>query len=114
MQELSFSEAIFSPPRGGRYDCICSIQVCRMKKTVVLLNVLVVFLSLGHAQTSAARKSTQQEPASTPIMRVDEVRPGMKGVGYTVFQGTQPESMGVVVLGVLRNLNGPKSDVVLV
>ena len=42
------------------------------------------------------------------------MRPGMKGVGYTVFQGTKPEPMGVEVLGVLRNLNGPKSDVVLV
>ena len=47
-------------------------------------------------------------------MKVEDVRPGMKGVGYTVFQGTKPETMGVEVLGVLRNLNGPKSDVVLV
>ena len=87
-----------------------------MKKTVGLLNVLFVFifLSLGHAQTRAASQTSQQEPASTPIMKVDDVRPGMKGVGYTVFQGTKPETMGVEVLGVLRNLNGPKSDVVLV
>jgi hypothetical protein len=38
----------------------------------------------------------------------------MKGVAYTVFQGTKPESMGVEVLGVLRNANGPKGDVILV
>ncbi|HEY5029584.1 MAG TPA: SpoIVB peptidase S55 domain-containing protein [Candidatus Angelobacter sp.] len=85
-----------------------------MKKTVALLNVLFVFLSLGHAQTRAASLPKQQDPAPTQIMKVDDVRPGMKGVGYTVFQGTKPESMGVEVLGVLRNLNGPKSDVVLV
>jgi hypothetical protein len=47
-------------------------------------------------------------------MKVDDVRPGMKGIGYTVFQGTKPETMGVEVLGVLHNMNGPKSDVVLV
>jgi hypothetical protein len=47
-------------------------------------------------------------------MSVDDVQVGMKGVAYTVFQGTQPESMGVEVLGVLKNFNGPKSDVVLV
>jgi hypothetical protein len=46
-------------------------------------------------------------------MKVDDVRPGMKGVAYTVFQGTQPEPMGLEVLGVLRNF-GPKSDLVLV
>jgi hypothetical protein len=85
-----------------------------MKKAVVLLNVLFVFLSLGHAQTPAATLPSPQDPAPTKIMKVDDVRPGMKGVGYTVFQGTKPEPMGVEVLGVLRNLNGPKSDVVLV
>ncbi|MFL6313640.1 MAG: SpoIVB peptidase S55 domain-containing protein [Terriglobales bacterium] len=85
-----------------------------MKKAAVLLNVLFVFLSLGHAQTLAASLPAQPDTAQTKIMKVDEVRPGMKGVGYTVFQGTKPEAMGVEVLGVLRNLNGPKSDVVLV
>lgn len=90
-----------------------------MKKTAALLNVLFVFvvLGLGHAQTLAASQANQpskQDPAPTQIMKVDDVRPGMKGVGYTVFQGTKPEPMGVEVLGVLRNLNGPKSDVVLV
>lgn len=47
-------------------------------------------------------------------MTVAEVRPGMKGVAYTVFQGTQPETMGVEVLGVLKNMLGPKSDLILV
>src|ERR1041385_1508073 len=82
-----------------------------MKKAAVLLNVLFVVLSLAQAQTPAL---PSQAPATAKIMKVDDVRPGMKGVGYTVFQGTQPEPMGVEVLGVLRNMNGPKSDVVLV
>ncbi len=47
-------------------------------------------------------------------MPLDDVRPGMKGVAYTVFQGTKPEPMGVEVLGVLRNLNGPRSNMILV
>jgi len=38
----------------------------------------------------------------------------MRGVAYTVFQGTKPEAMDVEVLGVLRNVNGPKGDVILV
>ena len=38
----------------------------------------------------------------------------MKGVAYTVFQGTKPESMGVEVLGILKNANGPKGDIILV
>ena len=84
-----------------------------MKKAVVLLNALFVVLSLAQAQTPAPALPSQA-PATAKIMKVDDVRVGMKGVGYTVFQGTQPEPMGVEVLGVLRNMNGPKSDVVLV
>ncbi len=114
MHELSFLEAIF--PRAARpvRNIVFAALVCSMKKAAVLLNALLVFLSLGHAQTPAATLPSQQDPAPTKIMKVDDVRPGMKGVGYTVFQGTKPEPMGVEVLGVLRNLNGPKSDVVLV
>ena len=38
----------------------------------------------------------------------------MKGLAYTVFEGTKPETMGVEILGVLRNMNGPKSDMILI
>lgn len=38
----------------------------------------------------------------------------MRGVAYTVFQGIKPEPMDVEVLGVMRNVNGPKGDVILV
>ena len=92
---------------------VFAAQVCSMKKAAVLLNVLFVVLSLAQAQTPAPALPSQA-PATAKIMKVDDVCPGMKGVGYTVFQGTQPEPMGVEVLGVLRNMNGPKSDVVLV
>jgi len=85
-----------------------------MKKAVILLNVLFALVGVGLAQNRAASQTTQPPPATTQIMRVDDVHPGMKGVGYTVFEGTKPETMGVEVLGVLHNMNGPKSDVVLV
>jgi hypothetical protein len=38
----------------------------------------------------------------------------MRGVAYTVFEGTKPEPMDVEVLGVLKNANGPKGDIILV
>ena len=46
-------------------------------------------------------------------MPVSQVKAGMHGVAYTVFEGTQPEPMEVEILGVLRNMAGPKSDVIL-
>src|SRR5512145_1418895 len=52
-------------------------------------------------------------PASTPLMPVDEIRPGMVGVGRTVFEGTKLEDFKVQILGVLRNVQGPKRDLIL-
>jgi len=52
-------------------------------------------------------------PASTPLMPIDEIRPGMVGVGRTVFQGSDLEDFKVHILGVLRNVQGPKRDLIL-
>ena len=38
----------------------------------------------------------------------------MRGVAYTVFQGVKPEPMDVEVLGVMKNVNGPKGDIILI
>jgi hypothetical protein len=45
---------------------------------------------------------------------VDQIHAGQKGVAYTVFEGAKPEPMNLVVLGVLKNANGPKSDIILI
>jgi hypothetical protein len=52
-------------------------------------------------------------PASTPLMSVDDIRPGMVGVGRTVFEGTQLSDFKVHILGVLRNVQGPKRNLIL-
>lgn len=51
---------------------------------------------------------------SQPTIPVSQIHAGMRGVAYTVFQGVKPEPMDVEVLGVLRNVNGPKGDIILV
>jgi hypothetical protein len=55
-----------------------------------------------------------QTSKAVETIPVSEIHAGMHGVAYTVFQGTKPESMGVEVLGILRNANGPKGDIILV
>ena len=55
-----------------------------------------------------------QDPKPNETLPVEQIHAGMKGVAYTVFQGTKPEPMDVEVLGVLKNANGPKGDVILV
>jgi len=55
-----------------------------------------------------------QPSQAVETIPVNQIHAGMRGVAYTVFQGTKPESMDVEVLGVLKNANGPKGDVILV
>ncbi len=53
-------------------------------------------------------------PAAAPhYMTVDEVRPGMTGVGRTVFEGDRLEEFKVHILGVLRNVVGPRRNLIL-
>lgn len=92
-----------------------SAKVFVLMRITAVAAALVILSGVCFAQAPAQNNSAPAKPVSqTQIMTVDEVRPGMKGVAYTVFQGTQPETMGVEVLGVLKNMNGPKSDVILV
>jgi len=57
---------------------------------------------------------TSQNSKPVETISVSQIHAGMRGVAYTVFQGTQPEAMEVEVLGVLKNANGPKGDVILI
>jgi SpoIVB peptidase S55 len=47
------------------------------------------------------------------IFPLDQVRPGMTGVGRTVFEGSKVEEFAVHILGVLENAIGPKQSVVI-
>ena len=72
------------------------------------LGVVVVYGLLLSSLTFAQ----DSKPVNT--FPLDKITPGMHGVAYTVFQGTTPESMDVEVLGILKNANGPKGDIILV
>ena len=43
-----------------------------------------------------------------------DIKPGMKGEVYTIFQGDTIEKVDLVVIGILENALGPKQDVILV
>ena len=52
-------------------------------------------------------------PATPTLMPVEDIRPGMVGIGRTVFQGTTLQDFKVHILGVLRNVQGPKRNLIL-
>jgi hypothetical protein len=65
-----------------------------------------VVLGLGLLALSSLR-------AATPQMGVAEIRPGMVGVGHTVFEGTRVGDFRAHILGVIENVIGPQRNLVL-
>ncbi len=70
------------------------------KRTLALLGALLVFVVAGL-------------PAQSKNFSVDELRPGMVGIGRTVFEGDKLEEFKVHIIGVLRNSIGPRRDLIL-
>ena len=58
--------------------------------------------------------ATQPAKPPTQFMPLEAVKPGMRGVAYTVFQGVKPQPMDVEVLGVMKGVNGPRQDLILI
>ncbi|HUQ49281.1 MAG TPA: SpoIVB peptidase S55 domain-containing protein [Terriglobales bacterium] len=92
--------------------------------SICLLSLLTVAQVKSDKKKIAPAKPapvTIQKHTPTPVsalklpelMPLSEIRPGMRGVAKTVFQGTVPEEMGVEILGVMKNANGPQSDIIL-
>jgi hypothetical protein len=52
-------------------------------------------------------------PAATTLYPVAELKAGMVGVGRTVFEGDRLDEFKVHILGVLRNVIGPRRDLIL-
>jgi hypothetical protein len=52
-------------------------------------------------------------PAQSRTFPVDEIKPGMVGIGRTVFEGDRLEDFKVHIIGVLRNSIGPRRNLIL-
>ncbi len=76
-------------------------------RRVALAQVVLCFFLLCSALNAQIPKPAETIPLS-------QIHAGMKGVAYTVFQGVTPEPMPLEVLGILKNANGPKGDIILI
>ncbi len=78
------------------------------KPLFVTLTVLVCAMGIaaGSPGLPAAGQAVQVFP-------IDDVKPGMKAIGYTVFEGDKVESFSVEILGVMKNVWGPRQHIIL-
>ena len=71
-----------------------------VKRSVTVVLALLLFLAAGL-------------PAQSRFFPVDELRPGMVGVGRTVFEGDRLDEFKVHIIGVLRNVIGTRRNLIL-
>ena len=70
---------------------------------LVLALALLILFTFGGVQGFAVEASTRQSAIQPAVpFALEELRPGMKGIGRTVAQGTAIEEFYVEVLGVLH------------
>jgi hypothetical protein len=80
-----------------------SMSIARGKLS---LYILAILLLVGCWPVRAT-----DTPAIFPL---SDIKPGMKGVAYTIFEGDEVEKIDLEIIGVLHNAVGPKLDVILV
>jgi hypothetical protein len=76
------------------------------------LFLLLLLAALTLTAGPLGRNATHAAPKPDSYWRVEDIRPGMKGVGRTVLKGTKIETFQAEVLGVLKNTS-PGRDLVI-
>ncbi|MGH9947913.1 MAG: SpoIVB peptidase S55 domain-containing protein [Pyrinomonadaceae bacterium] len=82
---------------------------------IFLRAATIVFLlstSIAFGQTTSAVISSF-DMVNTRLMRLSDVREGMRGVARSVFKGTEPEEFNVEIIGVVPGGIGPKQDLIV-
>jgi hypothetical protein len=79
------------------------------RSTVTFLFRLLCLLPVA----AAAGVKSAEQPVNAALIGLSELKAGMKGEVWTVFQGTQPEPFSVEVTGVIQNALGPGKSIIL-
>ncbi|MDT7604184.1 MAG: hypothetical protein QOF61_2181 [Acidobacteriota bacterium] len=78
----------------------------------VIASLIALFVCALAALGQTPAKSSAAAPDAR-LFPLEDVRAGMKGVGHTVFSGTEPQEFGVEVLGVLEGYPNPRQSAII-
>jgi hypothetical protein len=89
----------------------------RLLAAVVALTSLLFVDLPGVARVGVSARAALASPeaaaGATTFMQVDEVKPGMRGTGVTVFEGATRVEFQAEILGILPNVIGPRRSLIL-
>lgn len=82
-----------------------------MKRTATLISLII--LAAANVLAQSTPQTAQGKQSKTEFFPIDQVKPGMRAVGYTVFSGAEPKKFDVEILGVLKGFPNPQQSAVL-
>ena len=92
-----------------------------MRQRACVCSFVLLAAALAHAGSplpsniDAPVPNMTEAPQSGKVALYPEsdLKPGMKGVAWTVFQGSKPEAVPVEIIGIWENGWGPKQDIII-
>src|SRR3569833_1307215 len=83
------------------------------KQASLIIFPLLLSGAFASAETTILNMTAPPKAGQVELYPENELRPGMKGVAWTVFQGTKPEPIPVEIVGIWENGCGPRQDIII-
>src|SRR4051812_44629706 len=98
--------------RSGRKEGISMLQRALVCSLILSCSP---YLSIVNAAANDSVPNMTTPPKAGPVQFFPEaaLKPGMKGVAWTVFQGSKPEAVPGEIIGLWENAWGPKQDIIV-
>jgi hypothetical protein len=75
--------------------------------------IFASFIYPAAAEPGVPNMTEPPKPGPVSLFPEKSLKPGMKGVAWTVFSGMDPEPVPVEIVGVWKNAWGPQQDVII-
>jgi hypothetical protein len=102
-----------SSPQKQKCSTLVDVDICPKDIGWLILFGASALLAQTASQTATSSLPPNPPPYTAGFYPLEQVHRGLHGVAYTVFEGVQPEPMGVQILGLLHNALGPGQDMIL-
>ncbi len=85
-----------------------------MFQRAVLCSVFLSFhLFSAVPETTSPNMTSPPRSGPVEVFPESDLKPGMKAIAWTVFQGSQPEPVPIEIIGLWKNGWGPKQDIII-
>ena len=68
---------------------------------------------LSAASDTVPNMTQPPKAGKVDLFPESSLKPGMKAIAWTTFQGTAPEAVPVEIIGIWQNAWGPKQDIII-